>query len=133
MDQYREQAANKQTLFSEDPVMVKKVDLGEPVQLKLRAGDGFMCTQRLATLMAHNTTSDVASFAFFRVSHVDHAVMKEPALQSMWVEYQHASQFLESSPDLLNSGWEEVAPAVAVPTDEETQFIQKDSSAPEEL
>lgn len=96
MEQYFQQAEGKQTMFSDDPKDVKKTDLGEPLQLIMHAGDVFVCTQRLAHLLALNTSSTPSTFVFFRVSHVDHAVLKDPALQSIWVEYAHASYFLEN-------------------------------------
>lgn len=77
--------------------------------MKLKAGDAFFCTQRLATLLATNTRSEPTTFAFFEISNVDHAVLKEPALQSMWLEYKNASRYLNDE----NAGII-ISPAVAV-------------------
>lgn len=80
----------------------------------MKAGDAFFCTQRLATLLSTNTRSEPTIFAFFQISHVDHAVMKDPALTSMWLEYSNASRYLKDE----NAGiivTQAVAVAVAQP------------------
>lgn len=60
----------------------------------MKAGDAFFCTQRLATLLATNTRADQTMFVFFHISHVDHAVLKGPALQSMWLEFKNIASYL---------------------------------------
>lgn len=42
-----------------------------------------------------NMSSQPTTIVYFRISHVDHAVMKDPALQSMWLEYKYASLYLD--------------------------------------
>lgn len=83
-------------MFSEDPDRARKPDLGSPTQITLRAGDAFLCTQRLAWMLNLNTSHAPTTIVFFRLSHVDHAVLKAPALQSMWLEFPCASEYLES-------------------------------------
>ena len=63
--------------------------------MQFKAGDAFFCTQRLAHLLATNTKSDPTIFVFFEISHVDHAVLKDPALSSMWLEYKNVSYYLQ--------------------------------------
>jgi len=63
--------------------------------LKLKAGDVFLCTQRLAYAHTRNTSSQPTTIVYYRISHIDHAVLKDPALQSMWLEYKYASSYLE--------------------------------------
>jgi hypothetical protein len=60
----------------------------------MKAGDAFFCTQRLAHLLARNTKADPTMFVFFEISHVDHPVLKDPALQSMWLEYKNVAHYL---------------------------------------
>jgi hypothetical protein len=67
------------------------------IQLRLKAGDAFLCTQRLAYLWATNTAAMPCSIVFFRVSHVDHEVLKDPALSSLWLEYKYASHYMDSA------------------------------------
>jgi hypothetical protein len=68
-------------------------------KLTFNAGDVFFCTQRLATLIASNTNCDATSFVFFEISHIDHEVLKEPALKSMWLEYKNASRYVTDEND----------------------------------
>jgi hypothetical protein len=98
LEQYRQQAKQHGCILSRSPQESKKADLGEPVQLLMQAGDVFLCTQRMAYLHALNYSSEVTMIAYYRISHVDHAVLKEPALQSMWLEYPQASRYLEAAP-----------------------------------
>lgn len=86
-------------MFSADPDRARKPDLGSPTQIILRAGGAFLCTQRLAWMMNLNTSYKPTTIVFFRLSHVDHAVLKAPALQSMWLEFPYASEYLESEQD----------------------------------
>lgn len=69
------------------------------LQICMRAGDVVICTQRLATLFSLNSVgAQPSQFVFFRVSHVDHAVLKNPALDSLWLEFPIASRFTERDP-----------------------------------
>ena len=57
----------------------------------------FLCTQRCAHLYAMNNNSATpTTIVYFRVSHVDHEVLKHTALEAIWVEYKSASYYLES-------------------------------------
>ena len=63
----------------------------------LKAGDVFLCTQRCAYLHAlNNNSATPTTIVYFRVSHVDHEVLKHTALEAIWVEYKSASYYLES-------------------------------------
>lgn len=67
------------------------------LQLLLRAGDIFLCSQRCATLQASNAGAVPTTIVYFRLSHLDHACLKNTALESLWVEYKSASYYLEST------------------------------------
>jgi len=57
----------------------------------------FLCTQRCAYLHAlNNNSASPTTIVYFRVSHVDHEVLKHTALEAIWVEYKSASYYLES-------------------------------------
>lgn len=57
----------------------------------------FLCTQRCAYLHAlNNNSATPTTIVYFRVSHVDHEVLKHTALEAIWVEYKSASYYLES-------------------------------------
>ena len=62
----------------------------------MRAGDVFFCSQRTAYLHNLNFSSSATTIAYFKISHLDHAVLKNTALESMWVEYKSASYYIES-------------------------------------
>jgi hypothetical protein len=136
MEAYKQQAEQHSTLYSEDPLMHQKPDLGEPQQLLLRAGDAVLVTQRLACLFAPNTSSAVQTMAFIRVSHVDHEVLKGPALDGIWLEFRGSDKYqgeepavvttntTSSSSDIGNTG---VAPLGLLPSSEYLK-IPADSS-----
>jgi hypothetical protein len=67
------------------------------LQLKLRAGDVFLCTQRLAYLFGTNNSFNPSTIVFFRVSNIDHDILKDPALESLWLEYRHASKYMDAA------------------------------------
>lgn len=67
------------------------------IQLLLRAGDVFLCSQRCATLQSTNAGPLPTTIVYFRLSHVDHGYLKTNALESLWVEYKSASYYLEST------------------------------------
>lgn len=101
LEQYKHQAERNSTLFSENPKNHQKPHLGEPVQLTLKAGDVFLCTQRLAHYYSPNIPNESSlnptptTIVYFKISHVDHQVLKDPALDSVWLEYQGASRYLD--------------------------------------
>ena len=63
----------------------------------MKAGDVFLCTQRCAYLQSINIGANPTSIVYFRVSHIDHAILKQSSLESIWVEYKSASYYLEST------------------------------------
>jgi len=83
-----QQISQRNSLFSEIGYSASKPNLGLPMQLSLRAGDVFLCTQKMAMQMAANNSDELRIMVFFRISHVDHAVLKGPALEGIWVEYK---------------------------------------------
>lgn len=97
LEQYKDKATLKSSIFSDDPYRVQKPNLGEPVQVKMKAGDIFLCTQRLARLQSTNTSGSPTIIVYFKVSHVDHAVLKDAALQSMWLEFPGASLYVDEN------------------------------------
>ena len=44
----------------------------------------------------NNNSATPTTIVYFRVSHVDHEVLKHTALEAIWVEYKSASYYLES-------------------------------------
>lgn len=66
----------------------------------MKAGDIFLCTQRCAYLHSINNGDSLSTIIYFRVSHVDHAILKHSSLDSIWVEYKSASYYLESSEEV---------------------------------
>jgi hypothetical protein len=61
--------------------------------LLLKKGDVFLCSQKVAIQRAPNNTSNPSIIALFPIKHVDHEVMKEPALDGCWVEFVRAGSF----------------------------------------
>jgi hypothetical protein len=96
MDLYKDHARYHRTAFSEDPQSSSRPNLGQPVEICLKAGDAIFCTQRLATLFTNNNSFSTTTMVFFRISHVDHAQLKQAALESPWVEFPLASYYLDS-------------------------------------
>jgi len=73
------------------------------MQLILKAGDVFLCTQRCAHIYAMNKSATPTTIVYFRVSHVDHEVLKHTALDAIWVEYKSASYYLESEIEVIDN------------------------------
>jgi hypothetical protein len=63
----------------------------------MRAGDVFFCSQRTAYLHTLNASATPTTIVYFKISHLDHAVLKNSALESLWVEYKSAAYYLEST------------------------------------
>lgn len=67
------------------------------LQILLKKGDAFICTQRLAYLRCLNRFgSHPTTIVYFKVSHIDHDVLKDLSLDNLWVEYKAAPYYLES-------------------------------------
>eukprot|EP01033_Poteriospumella_lacustris_P006378 gene6378-4583_t len=97
LDMFKDHVLYRRTQFSEDPSVQPRPNLGLPQQVCLKAGDTFVCTQRLATLFSINSSFSTTTMVFFRVSHIDHAQLKHAALDSPWVEFPLASYYLDAS------------------------------------
>ena len=68
------------------------------LQLTLRRGDAFFCTQRLAYAAAPNiSSSEPTVIVYFKLSHEDHEVLRDLALDDLWVEFKGATYYLEST------------------------------------
>jgi hypothetical protein len=63
----------------------------------LRAGDVFLCSQRTAYLHSLNLGATPTTIVYFKISHLDHAVLKNTSLESLWVEYKAAAYYVESA------------------------------------
>ena len=84
-------------MLSDNPSSITKYDLGVPEQLLLKAGDAFICSQRMAHYYSKNYSSSIStSIVYFRISHIDHAVLKEPALDSIWLEFKSAQDYVDN-------------------------------------
>ena len=55
----------------------------------------MIMTQRLAHYHTFNASSFPSTMAFFRIAHVDHEVLKDPALDGVWLEYRGTEKYLE--------------------------------------
>ncbi len=56
----------------------------------------FLCSQRNAFLHASNVGAAATTIVYFRISHIDHGILKNSALDSLWVEYKCAVYYTES-------------------------------------
>jgi hypothetical protein len=61
----------------------------------MRAGDVFICSQRNAFLHTLNVGAAPTTIVYFKISHLDHGILKNTALESLWVEYKSAPYYLE--------------------------------------
>ena len=64
-------------------------------QLIMRAGDVFLCSQRCAYLHTLNVGAAPTTIVYFKISHLDHGILKNTALESLWVEYKSAAYYAE--------------------------------------
>lgn len=92
----KDEVRRKSTVFSSKSRMSgdsNVPDLGPPTQLILKKGDVFLCSQKCAIQRSPNETSNPAIMAIFQIKHIDHEVMKVPALDGCWVEFVRAEAF----------------------------------------
>jgi hypothetical protein len=57
----------------------------------------FLCSQRTAYLHSLNLGPAPTTIVYFKISHLDHAVLKNTSLESLWVEYKAAAYYVESA------------------------------------
>jgi hypothetical protein len=57
----------------------------------------FLCSQRTANLHSLNLGPTPTTIVYFKISHLDHAVLKNTSLESLWVEYKAAAYYVESA------------------------------------
>lgn len=97
MDDFKHQVQMCSTLFSENPDVYNKPDLGmPPKQLLLRAGDAFLCTQRLAYSVTSNSAGlNNTTIIFFRIAHQDNDSMKAASLDNMWLQFSAAQSYID--------------------------------------
>jgi aromatic ring hydroxylase len=57
----------------------------------------FFCSQRTAYLHSLNLGPTPTTIVYFKISHLDHAVLKNTSLESLWVEYKAAAYYVESA------------------------------------
>lgn len=63
-------------------------DLGEPVQVRLNAGDVVIALHKVAHLGGPNYSQEVRKMIYMRVSHAKHAELRVDALDDLWIEYE---------------------------------------------
>lgn len=86
MESFKIEVEKKSTLFS-SLQHKEKPDIGNPVQILMKKGDCFICTAKCAIQYAANCSSKPTEIVYFKISHIDHNVMKNVALESVWVEF----------------------------------------------
>lgn len=57
-----------------------------------------MCSNRTAHMYIANCSNTPTVTLLFEVSHIDHDILKNAALDSIWLEYQSATYYLEGTP-----------------------------------
>lgn len=86
MESIKMEVEKKSTLFS-SLQHKEKPDIGTPVQILMKKGDCFLCTAKCAIQYAANCSSKPTEIVYFKISHIDHNVLKNVALDSVWVEF----------------------------------------------
>jgi len=76
-----------------------KVDLPEPEQIKVQAGDAVFAHYLLSHAVAPNRAVFTRYGLFFRLWHVDHASHKWETLTNAWLEWPGVRSPLETQPD----------------------------------
>jgi hypothetical protein len=74
-----------------------KVDLPEPEQVLVQAGDIALCHYALAHSVAPNVSPHVRYAIFFRLTHVDHDAQKWESMTDIWLEWEGMCDFKEKS------------------------------------
>jgi hypothetical protein len=95
-----QQVRSRSTAFSSTDPSPQKPYLTHSSQVVLRAGDVFLCTQKLARQDVPNSSDVVTGIVYFKVSNINHESLKDNALDAVWLEFRGAAEFTEplSSP-----------------------------------
>jgi len=75
-------------------IVRQKPLLGEPVQVKLNAGDVVIALHKLAHFGTPNFSPDIRKMVYFRVSHRNLQNLRAAALDDIWIEYEGMSEVL---------------------------------------
>lgn len=84
LQQYYQERINHSDQGEDDQ---SKPDLGESIQVLLRPGDVVLAHQLLAHRVGVNTSENIRYQLYYRVTHAQHAALKEHILQNPWVEF----------------------------------------------
>lgn len=100
-DEVREQIRQCSAAFSSPEELPSKPFLSDSQEVLMRPGDVFLCHQKIALAEVANLSADVQGIAYFKVSHVDHDLLKEPSLDGEWVEFGGADHQFQSAEESL--------------------------------
>lgn len=68
-----------------------KLNLGEPIQVKLHAGDVVIAIHKLAHRGGPNYSFDIRKMVYFRIQHKNHSQLISHALDNLWIEFEGLS------------------------------------------